>query len=155
MASLAVATALCGQQMTLLDAASYPKVLAAQKGKVVLASFWATWCVPCRKEMPALVELNKKFAVRGFALVMISADERDREAQALKVLKDNAAPGTPYQLKPYADGTFDKFYPTVDSKWSDGALPALFLYDKTGKMVRGFIGETPTKEIEAAVTKLL
>jgi thiol-disulfide isomerase/thioredoxin len=142
-------------KMTLVDAASYPRLIAAQKGKVVLTNFWATWCVPCRKEMPALVQLNQKLAARGFSLVMISADEPAREAQALALLKQNAVAGASLRLKPDADATFDGIYTTIDPKWSDGALPALFLYDRTGKKVRSFVGETPTKDIEAAIQKLL
>jgi thiol-disulfide isomerase/thioredoxin len=154
-AFLLMAGALMAQKATPVDATAYPKLLSAQKGKVVLASFWATWCVPCRKEMPALVQLNQKLAARSFSLLMISADEPDREAQVLSVLKDNKVQGAAYMLKPGADGSFDKFYPTVEPKWEDGALPALFLYDRTGKKVRTFVGETPTKDIEAAVQKLL
>ncbi len=142
-------------QMTVVDAAGYTKLIAAQKGKVVLTSFWATWCVPCRKEMPALVQLNQKLAERGFSLVMISADEPSREGQAVALLKQNAVPGGSLRLKPDADGTFDAIYTKIDAKWSDGALPALFLYDRTGRKVGSFIGETPTKDIEAAVQKLL
>ena len=48
----------------------------------------------------------------------------------------------------------DKFINLVDPKWS-GALPALFLYDRTGRKVKMFVGETPMKELEAAVSKLL
>ena len=55
-----MAAALAAQgKLTLVDQASYPKVIAAHKGKVVLANFWATWCVPCRKEMPALDALQQ------------------------------------------------------------------------------------------------
>src|SRR5579863_3113977 len=79
-----------------VDQASYPKVIVAHKGKVVLANFWATWCVPCRKEMPQLVQLSHKLAARGFDLVMISADEAEQQAAALKLLQDNRAEGASY-----------------------------------------------------------
>ena len=39
---------------------SFPKMLATHKGKIVLVDFWATWCVPCRAEMPQLVKLSDK-----------------------------------------------------------------------------------------------
>jgi thiol-disulfide isomerase/thioredoxin len=135
-----------------VDQASYPKVIAAHKGKVVLANFWATWCVPCRKEMPQLVQLSHKLAARGFDLVMISADEAEQETAAAKLLQDNRAEGANYLLKT-ADN--DKFYPVVDAKWSSGELPALFLYDRSGKRVRSFFGETSVADLEAAITKLL
>jgi thiol-disulfide isomerase/thioredoxin len=135
-----------------VNQASYAKLVTARRGKVVLASFWATWCEPCRKEMPELVKLSRKLAPRGFDLVMISADEPEQEASAMKVLKDNGAAGAFYLLKTTDN---DKFYPTVDSKWTSGALPALFLYDRAGRKVQAFIGETSVKDLEAAIAKLL
>ena len=150
-----MAAALAAQspvKLTPVDQASYPKVIAAHKGKVVLANFWATWCVPCRKEMPQLVQLSHKLAARGFDLVMISADEAEQQTAAAKLLQDNRAEGANYLLKT-ADN--DKFYPAVDAKWSSGELPALFLYDRSGKKVRSFFGETSIADLEAAITKLL
>src|SRR5665213_3522175 len=152
---LVMAAALAAQspvKLTPVDQASYPKVIAAHKGKVVLANFWATWCVPCRKEMPQLVQLSHKLAARWFDLVMISADEAEQQGAAAKLLQDNRAEGTNYLLKT-ADN--DKFYPAVDAKWGSGELPALFLYDRSGKRVRSFFGETSIADLEAAITKLL
>ncbi|HSR08967.1 MAG TPA: TlpA disulfide reductase family protein [Bryobacteraceae bacterium] len=148
-----MAAALAAQgKLTPVDQASYPKVIAAHKGKVVLANFWATWCVPCRKEMPQLVQLSHKLAARGFDLVMISADEAEQQSAAAKLLQDNRAEGANYLLRT-ADN--DKFYPAVYAKWSSGELPALFLYDRSGKKVRSFFGETSIADLEAAITKLL
>jgi thiol-disulfide isomerase/thioredoxin len=143
---------LAGQTLTPVDQVSYPKVIAAHRGKVVLANFWATWCVPCRKEMPQLIQLSRKLAARGFDLVMISADEAEQRAAAAKLLGDNHAVGATYLLKAAHN---DKFYPAVDAKWSSGELPALFLYDRSGKKVRSFFGETSIADLEAAITKLL
>src|SRR5579872_6108844 len=126
-------------KLTRLDQAVYTKVIATHHGKVVLANFWATWCVPCRKEMPQLVQLSRKLAARGFDLVIISADDLEQETAALKVLKENRVEGTAYLLK---TANNDAFYPTVDAKWVSGELPALFLYDRSGKRTRSFIGET-------------
>jgi thiol-disulfide isomerase/thioredoxin len=138
-------------KLATLNEASFPKMLAAHKGKIVLVDFWATWCVPCRAEMPQLVKLNEKLKSRGFDLVTISADEPEKELAAFQVLKDNAV-AAPFYLKKASDD--DKFYNLVDTKWS-GEMPAMFIYDRTGKRVRSFLGETPVKDIEAAIEKLL
>ena len=53
------------------------------------------------------------------------------------------------------DADHDKFYSAVDSKWASGELPALFLYDRSGKRVRSFFGETSIADLEAAISKLL
>ena len=153
--TMAVALAAQGK-LTPVDQASYPKVIAAHRGKVVLANFWATWCVPCRKEMPQLVQLSHKLAARGFDLVTISADEAEQQGAAAKLLQDNRVEGATYLLKTADNGAdHDKFYPAVDAKWSSGELPALFLYDRSGKKVRSFFGETSIADLEAAITKLL
>ena len=152
LASLLCAALLPAQsKMTPLNEAAYSKMVAGHKGRIVLVDFWATWCVPCRAEMPQLVKLSAKLGARGVDIVTVSADEPEKEAAAYKVLMENAV-GGPFFLKKAADD--DKFYAAVDPKWS-GEMPALFLYDRTGKRVRSFLGETPIKDIEAAIQKLL
>lgn len=138
-------------KLTPIDEAGYKTLLAREKGKVVLVEFWATWCKPCLKEMPELVKIEQKLRARGFRLVTISNDEHEREAAALKILQQFSVPQPSY-MRRVADE--DKFSASVDAKW-EGALPALFLYDRTGRKVRAFIGETPAKEIEAAIEKVL
>lgn len=134
-----------------LNEASYSKMLATHKGKIVLVDFWATWCVPCRAEMPQLVKLGEKLRARGVDFVTVSADEPEKESAAFQVLKKNAV-AAPFYLKKADDD--DKFYNLVDTKWS-GEMPAMFIYDRAGKRVRSFLGETPVKDIEAAIQKLL
>jgi len=51
------------------------------KGDVILLNFWATWCPPCRQEMPSMVALSKKYAAKGLKVVAVSVD---RDAKALK-----------------------------------------------------------------------
>src|SRR5580700_9857022 len=112
------ASGLMGQKLTPVNEAAYPKLVASYKGKVVLMDFWATWCVPCRKETPELAKLAEKLKARGFELVTISADEPDKEIGALKVLKEDGVTGTAY-IKKAADD--DKFSDAIDPKWG-GAL---------------------------------
>lgn len=138
-------------KLTPVSDAGYSKILAAHKGKVVLVNFWATWCKPCREEMPELVKLAGRLQARGFDMVLISADEPESEGEAMKVLLENKVTGQPYIKRVEND---DKFIGSIDAKWS-GALPASFLYDRTGKKIRSFVGETSAKDLEAAIQKLL
>lgn len=134
-----------------VDELAYPKTLALKKGKVVLVNFWATWCEPCRKEMPELAKIFTAMKSKGFELITISADEPEDEKAAIAFLA-KAGIGDPAYLKQAKND--DKFINGIDSKWS-GALPALILYDKTGKKVKVWIGETDLKQLEAEVKKLL
>jgi thiol-disulfide isomerase/thioredoxin len=152
MAILAAAVTLAAQpKLTPLSEATLPKLIAGHKGKILLVDFWATWCVPCRAEMPQLVKLSAKLGASGLDFVTVSADEPGKEAAAIKLLMENAV-GGPFFLKKPADD--DKFNDLVDAKWS-GELPAMFIYDRTGKRIRSFLGETPVSDIEAAIQKLL
>jgi thiol-disulfide isomerase/thioredoxin len=129
----------------------YPKLIAERKGKVVLVDFWATWCVPCRKEMPLVAKLEAKLKAKGFVVVTISSDELDNEPAARAYLKEAGITTTGYIKAPKDD---DAFIRQIDPKWG-GELPALVLYDKTGKKVKIWKGETAITEIETTVAKLL
>jgi thiol-disulfide isomerase/thioredoxin len=133
------------------DGTGFQKAVAAHKGKVVLVEFWATWCVPCRQEMPELVKLEKKLRARGLDVVMISVDDPTDNAKAAQVLKETAMPVAGF-LRDVSDE--DKFCASVDPGWTSGAVPAIFLYNRTGKKARAFIGATPMKDVEAALEKL-
>ncbi len=133
------------------DAKRHEDVLQANSGKVVLFNYWATWCAPCREEMPLLVALDKRLQARGFRLITVSADEPGDKAQALEFLKEHGAPA-PVYFKNVEDD--DAFIESINPEWS-GALPALFLYSRQGKLTKRWIGETGMAEIEAAIEDLL
>lgn len=134
-----------------VDEVAFKKLVSAHQGKVVLYDFWATWCEPCRAELPRLIRLQTKLKARGFELVTISADEPEQAADAEKLLKTSGAPLPAFRKQAVND---DRFINAIDPQWS-GALPALFLYDRQGRKVISFIGETEMNAIESAIQKLL
>lgn len=138
-------------QLLPYDEKTHQRLIAESRGKVLLIDFWATWCAPCLEEMPLLVALQRKYAARGLRLVTVSADEEEDRAAALKFLRQHQV-SPPAYLKKVADD--DRFITFVDKNWS-GALPALFLYDRNGKLVRSFIGEADMKAVEKAILGLL
>ena len=79
-AALAMATApLRLPDLAFEDAEGKPRKLSDWRGKTVLVNLWATWCVPCRKEMPALDSLQTKLGGQDFEVVAINIDTRDPE----------------------------------------------------------------------------
>jgi thiol-disulfide isomerase/thioredoxin len=134
-----------------INEAGFQHLVDLHKKKVVLYDFWATWCAPCRAELPQLVLLEDKLRSQGLEVVTISADDREHKAAAEKFIQMFRVQGPAY-LKQADDD--DHFINAIDPKWS-GALPALFLYDKSGHMVRSFIGETDMAALERAIHKLL
>jgi thiol-disulfide isomerase/thioredoxin len=148
---LGAALAAPADPLTPLDEKGLASLVAAHKGKVLLVDFWATWCEPCRKEMPLLVKLEQKLKAKGLAFTTVSCDEPEDAAQAAEFLKKAGVTGTLYLKRVKND---DAFIRSMDPKWS-GALPALFIYDRTGKKVRSIIGEADLAKLEADLAKLL
>jgi thiol-disulfide isomerase/thioredoxin len=144
------ALTLFAQSLTPVSQDAYPKLIAAHKGRVVLVNFWATYCVPCRTEIPEMVKLADRLRARGLDFVSISADEPEQEPQARKFIAGAKIPG-PLYIKRAADD--DKYAAAIHAKWG-GELPAS-IYDRSGRKVGAFIGEVPLKNIEAVIEKFL
>ncbi len=119
-------------------------------GSVVLVNLWATWCIPCREEFPALLELQKTLASRGFKLILVSADFANQRPQVEAFL---ARQGVGFRtfLKAQAD---EAFIAGIDRRWS-GALPASALFDRAGREVAFWEGKSTYAEVFAKVTPLL
>jgi thiol-disulfide isomerase/thioredoxin len=143
-------TLLAQQKLTPVPQDAYPKLIAAHKGHVVLVNFWATYCIPCRAEIPEMVKLADRLRARGLDFVSISADEPEQESQARKFIVAAKVPGPLY----IEGGDNEKYAAAIHPGW-DGALPASFIYDRSGKKVGSFIGEAPLKTLEDVIAKFL
>jgi thiol-disulfide isomerase/thioredoxin len=122
------------------------------KGKVVVVSFWANWCVPCRMTFPQLVDLNHRYADKGLAVVAVNIDDpQDKQArqQVLQFLKDRKATFINLAL---ADG--EKPEDWLESLKID-AVPHVFVYDKEGKLNERFLGGDKLKDVEELAIELL
>ena len=117
--------------------------LAKWRGKVVLVDFWATWCAPCRREVPNVVGTYNKLHAKGFEIVGISLD-RSRE-QMLQFTKDNGMP-----WPQYFDGQV--WENKISSQFGIEGIPAMWLVDKKGGVRNA---EARGYALEAEVTKLL
>ena len=134
-----------------LDQSGFRQMVAAHRGKILLVDFWATWCAPCREELPKLVALHAAKESQGLDFVTISCDEPEQETAAAQFVAAQNAPAPHYIRRAASD---DAFINAIDPKWS-GALPALFLFDRNGRQVQSFIGETDIKQLASSIDKLL
>ena len=107
------------------------------KGKrYILIDFWASWCAPCRKEIPNLKTLYKRYAAKGFEIVSISIDSKKGDWE--KALKEEQLP-------------WPNFLDTQGAKevWAVRSIPAMFLLDATGKIIAEDIrGEELVKALD-------
>lgn len=120
-------------------------------GKVVLVNFWATWCEPCRVEIPWLIEMQQKYGSRGFTVLGVAMDEEGKSVVAPFVAKEQFDVGGKKQTMSYpivigTDAIADKFGGLL-------GYPTSFLISRDGKQVKritGLIGyEDVSHDIEA------
>jgi peroxiredoxin len=118
--------------------------LADYRGKVVLLDFWATWCGPCKIEIPWFMEMQRKNKDKGFEVLGVAMDDEGWEAVKPFVtdLRVN------YRVVIGNDATAE-LYGGVD------ALPTTFLIDREGKIAAVHVGLTSKKDFEDGVAELL
>jgi thiol-disulfide isomerase/thioredoxin len=104
--------------------------LASLKGKVVLVNFWATWCPPCRREMPSLERLSQALAGEPFVVLAVDVAEDADTIEAFTSQLD-ATPSFPILLDTRS---------RVMQAWKVAGLPTTFLVDKQGRIVASAIG---------------
>jgi thiol-disulfide isomerase/thioredoxin len=125
---------------TTLDGAEWS--LRANRGSIVVLNFWATWCEPCRTEVPYLVKIADEFHKRGVNVVGVSLDEPGSE-----IVKKFAAE---YKIN------YPILFPEPDSPFSKiDNLPMTLLIDRDGRLANKYTGAVPEKILRADIGKLL
>jgi peroxiredoxin len=132
-------------QFTLKNLQGRKVSLADYKGKAVLVNFWATWCAPCKLEMPWFVDLHKQYAPQGFEILGVSEDEpKDRP----QISKFSEKIGVNYPIL-IGDDAASKAYGGVEF------LPTSYYIGRDGKVVEETAGLASRDEIEANIKKAL
>jgi len=103
--------------------------LGAYRGKVVLVNFWATWCAPCREEMPTMQALRQKLAARGFEVLAVNLMESEEKIAAYS---DAELIDLPFLMD--RDGAAAR-------RWKVRMLPASFIVDRHGTIRYQLLGE--------------
>lgn len=134
------------KDITFQDDSGNDVSLSSFQGKTILLNFWATWCAPCREEMPSLNNLQKSHGSPGFEVVALSLDRKGVEA-AQKFLNENGA----QDLKLYIDKTA-----RAGTELGIRGMPTTILIDAAGKEIGRLAGaaewdsKAAIKLIEAA-----
>jgi cytochrome c biogenesis protein CcmG, thiol:disulfide interchange protein DsbE len=108
-----------------------PFSLDELKGKVVILSFWATWCGPCLREMPMLRKLELDLGARGVTLVAANMDDADSRAEAVAAWERAQGGNAPLIVFPSDNTGHD---------WHAGVLPTLYVLGRHGQIAAGYSG---------------
>lgn len=121
------------------DAQDKVLTLADWKGRVVLLNLWATWCAPCRHEMPGLDRLQADLGSEDFEVVALSVDRKGKAPSAKFLQEVNAS-----NLKLYVDDTGKAFF-----EMRARGLPATYLIDREGRLIGRLVGPAEWDSEEA------
>jgi thiol-disulfide isomerase/thioredoxin len=127
------------------DLQGNPLSSAGLRGKVVIIDFWATWCQPCKKEMPGYQKLVDEYGPRGFVVIGFKFDTMPDMENPVEFAKGI---GVHYPLAVATDDLKQKF-------GGIEGLPSTMLYDRDGKLRMKVIGFEYTDTIESALKPLV
>ena len=118
------------------------------RGQVVVLDFWATYCPPCREEIPHLVRLQKQYGPKGFKIIGLNVGGEEDKPKVPEFVKQY---GIQYQLAEPDDETVRLFLAQDDS------IPQTFVLDRRGRLVRHFVGydSEVASELEQAINDAL
>lgn len=126
-----------------ISLAEFNTLLESKKGKVVVVDLWATWCPPCRKEIPGFINLYNKHKGNGVEIIGIAFDENGQEAVPPFIKKM----GINYPV--YLGG------PDIAESYDLQAYPTTIMYGKNGKMANKHVGYVSEKEFDDEIGILL
>ncbi len=115
------------------------------RGKVVLVNFWGTYCGPCIKEMPKVVEAHRKFSARGYETIAVAVQRDDPE----RVAQFAAKHALPFKVAIDGSGELGREFGNVR------ITPTVFLIDKNGKVLRRYVGKADWAEFHQLVEREL
>ena len=115
-------------------------------GKVIVVNFWATWCTPCREEIPEFIEAQKKFGEQGLVIVGIAIDQLDKVKMFSKEF------GINYPVLVGGMGTWSLLEATGNQQ---SALPYTIVLNRAGEIVDSYLGRINLKKLESQIVPLL
>lgn len=133
-------------ELVLKDLFGVDQKLSSYRGRIVVLNFWATWCVPCRTELPDLVALQNEYAALGVQVIGASADELSDRADVLKFIKE-----TRINFPVWVELSTDQM-----KRFGVGpALPATLIIDREGKIDTVYSGVIKRADLQKRIDSML
>lgn len=131
-----------------ISPADLEKIIAEERGNIVVVNLWATWCAPCLVEIPDLIQLEKELADLKVKLIGISVDEPGPAAKQIENMKARYFP----EFLTYArDKTeVDYLVSVIDPAWNE-VVPTTYVLDRQGKLKKRIQGKKSLAEFKADV----
>ena len=142
----ATAAALPIYELVLADLKGQPQGLGQWRGKVLIVNYWATWCLPCREEMPGFSRLQDKYRDKGVQFVGISIDTADKIVEFQKT--------TPVTY-PLLIGDMTVMENSAKLGNSRQALPFTAVFDREGRLVATKLGRLSEPELDRQLAELV
>lgn len=133
-----------GATLTGLDGT--PQAMSQWRGKIVVVNFWATWCMPCRDEIPELIDTYAAYQKKDFVILGVAIDEIEKVTAFSKEFNINY---------PVLIGEFDAFTLTEAMGNPQGALPFTVTIGRDGTIADTHLGRIKKKQIEEIITPML
>jgi thiol-disulfide isomerase/thioredoxin len=131
---------------TLPNPEGLPQSASQWQGKIVIVNFWATWCLPCREEIPELIETYTTYRDQGLVIVGVAIDEAEKVAEFSEEFGINY---------PILVGDFEAFSLAEAMGNPQGALPFTVTIDRSGMIVNSRLGQIKKKQIEEIIKPML
>ncbi len=132
--------------LALPDPEGRQEALGQWKGKVLIVNFWATWCEPCKEEMPRFMKLQDQYGAKGLQFVGIAIDQADKVRQFAKDIELNY----PTLVGGYGAIELSK---TLGNRL--GALPFTVVLDRAGRVVHTQLGPLKDAQLQSMITQLI
>jgi len=131
---------------TLPDLQGVEQNISQWRGKVIVVNFWATWCTPCREEIPEFIEAQKKFNEQGLVIIGIAIDQPDKVKMFSKEF------GINYPILVGSMSTWSLLEATGNQR---SVLPYTVVLNRAGEIVDSYLGQINLKKLENQIIPLL
>lgn len=130
----------------------FKQAIDAQRGHILIVNVWATWCVPCLREVPDLLTLQTEYADRGVRLLGIAVDEPTPQAADVEQFRKRYFPNFLTYARSGPD--LDELTRVIDPAWNE-VVPTTYIIDRSGQIKRRIQGRKSLEQFRTVLQTVL